>query len=118
VLKTYENFTSQTAIHPHAHTGNRDELMYLSLGMVCEAGEVGNKIKCFFFDSTPQKGDKESVLKECGQTLWYLTRLINALGGNVEDVIKMNVSEVKERMKNNAATTQIKRDFYSRGNKV
>lgn len=115
MFNNYANFTDQTAVYEGANSGSREEFLYLSHGLVCEAGEVGNKIKCFFYDNPPERpGDRESILKECGQTLWYLTRLISALGSTPEHVIEKNVEEVKERMQNNEATQLVKRAFYTK----
>lgn len=111
MINAYAELTDKTARYPEANTGNKLELMYLSLGLVCEAGEVGNKVKCFFFDSNNEAPeDRKNVLKECGQAMWYLTRLIRVLGGTPEEVIKQNIEEITSN--NNAL--EKKREFYSR----
>lgn len=102
MLNEYAKFTDKTAVYPDANTGNIQEIMYLGLGLVGEAGEVGNKIKKFFRDNKTEDPDaKKNVISECGDVCWYLFRLIRVLGGNPEDTIIANWNKLQSRLERN-----------------
>lgn len=96
MLKAYQDFTITTAIYPEAGTGSKCALMYLALGLSGEAGEVSEKIKKFYRDGPI---DTEEVLKEVGDVFYYLTRLVDEMGGDVEDVLRRNMAKLQSRQK-------------------
>lgn len=69
----------------------------LTLGLVNEAGEVAGKLKKVLRgDKTPEQ-QRAAMLDECGDTLWYLVNLIDALGSNLEDVATSNYNKLADR---------------------
>lgn len=105
LLDDYQKFTATTAIYPDAGTGNQNELNYLALGLVGEAGEVANKVKKIFRDhSDNHAGDilpvlqiKEAIAKELGDTLWYLARLAAALDEELSLIAHKNRIKLEAR---------------------
>lgn len=91
----YTDTCRRTALYPDCHSGNPYELMYLSLGMVGEAGEVANKIKKYYRDGAL---DEEALGKELGDILWYFTRLCDTLGLNPSDLMQQNHDKLASRM--------------------
>lgn len=95
-LNEYRNFTRTTAIYPEAGTGAVHELMYLSLGLAGEAGEVANNVKKLYRDGD-DAARREKLKTEIGDVLWYLVRLCDALALDPEDVVRANAAKLASR---------------------
>jgi NTP pyrophosphatase (non-canonical NTP hydrolase) len=69
------------------------------LGLCGEAGEVANKVKKIVRDKGGELGDedKDAILKEVGDVLWYTTMIAEYLGASIDDVAKMNVKKLADR---------------------
>lgn len=65
-----------------------------TLGLCGEAGEVAEKIKKSFRDGT---FDRDAILKELGDVVFYATALANFVGGDLRTVIQMNISKLDSR---------------------
>lgn len=95
-LQEYLEFTRTTAIYAEALSGAVPELMYLSLGLAGESGEVANQVKKIYRD-----GDnsirREKITSELGDVFWYLCRLCDALNLSPEDVLNNNVEKLRIR---------------------
>ena len=76
-------------------TKGRDRLVENTLGLTGEAGEVAEKIKKLFRDSS--KFSDEEVLKELGDILFYVTALSNIFGGNLKTIMEMNMKKLDDR---------------------
>ena len=94
-LKEYQDWTV-TAMYPHAETGNVEELMYLALGLVGEAGEVANKVKKLFRDGDNQDLRTE-LAKELGDVMWYMGRLSSVLDVDLTETLAKNVAKLESR---------------------
>jgi len=95
-LKEYQDWTVTTAMYPHAETGNVEELMYLALGLVGEAGEVANKVKKLFRDGDNQDLRTE-LAKELGDVMWYMGRLSSVLDVDLTETLAKNVAKRESR---------------------
>ncbi len=95
-LKEYQDWTVTTAMYPHAETGNVEELMYLALGLVGEAGEVANKVKKLFRDGDNQDLRTE-LAKELGDVMWYMGRLSSVLDVDLTETLAKNVAKLESR---------------------
>ncbi|MFB6145112.1 MAG: nucleoside triphosphate pyrophosphohydrolase family protein [Candidatus Nanohaloarchaea archaeon] len=85
----YQDRTEETAIYPED-----DAVNYLALGLNGEAGEVAEKIKKSIRDDK-ELGD--DMKKELGDVLWYLARLADELGFELDDVAENNLDKLFDR---------------------
>lgn len=76
----------------------RDQLLNWSLGMVCEAGEVGDLVKKHQFHG--HKLNKDKVIEELGDVAFYLAALANTLEIDLEDVLQANTDKLRRRFPN------------------
>jgi NTP pyrophosphatase (non-canonical NTP hydrolase) len=88
-LAEYQQFTATTAIYPKDNA-----LVYLSLGLTSEAGEVAGKIKKIVRDNV--RNDKD-IISEVGDVFWYLCQLCTALNVEAADVIEQNMNKLIDR---------------------
>lgn len=95
-LRDYQEWTKNTAIYPHAGTGDVQELMYLSLGLVGEAGEVANNVKKLFRDGEKQEL-RDNLKKELGDVMWYMARLATTLDVDLTETINGNKAKLESR---------------------
>ena len=94
----YQEAIKEFAIYPEAGEGTITELSYLGLGLGGESGEVLEKVKKLIRDGHI---DKRETAKELGDSLWYLTRLANALGYDLSTVAQMNIDKLTSRKERN-----------------
>ncbi|MBR2709451.1 nucleoside triphosphate pyrophosphohydrolase family protein [Candidatus Saccharibacteria bacterium] len=73
------------------------------LGLVGEAGETADKIKKIIRDKGghASEEDRESIIKELGDTLWYLAGVARYLGVPLSEVAKGNIKKLESRYKRN-----------------
>lgn len=65
------------------------------LGLVGEAGEVAEKTKKLLRDSS--KLDRDDIIKEIGDVVFYATALANYFDSSLAEVIEMNMSKLNDR---------------------
>tara|TARA_R110000824_G_scaffold80564_5_gene202663 strand:- start:3334 stop:3663 length:330 start_codon:yes stop_codon:yes gene_type:complete len=87
---TYMDFTRTTAKYP-----KRREKEYLMIGLMNEAGEVGGAFKKEIRDHVD---NKELIIDEMGDVLWYLTRLCDVYGIKISDLMINNIDKLFARM--------------------
>ena len=77
-----------------------DPIVYPTLGLVNEAGEVAGKIKKIFRDRGGQisEADREALKGELGDVLWYLTQICTNLGLTLEEVAEANLDKLFSRL--------------------
>ena len=75
-------------------------LVYPTMGLTNEAGEVAGKVKKIFRDRSGEVTDEvRSALKEeLGDVLWYLTQICTELDLTLEEVAATNISKLFSRM--------------------
>ncbi|KZR89666.1 nucleoside triphosphate pyrophosphohydrolase family protein [Synechococcus sp. MIT S9508] len=95
LLNDYQQQSRQTARYPDA--GNN--LIYPTLGLTGEAGEVADKVKKLIRDSEGVVDERftEDVALELGDVLWYVAQLATELGLSLEEVASANLSKLKSR---------------------
>jgi len=90
----YQKATNQFAIYYKPN-----ELPYLSLGLVAEAGEVADKVAKFY------RGDKDlefaEVGKELGDCLWFISQLCNLWHLDMEQLMQDNIDKLADRQARN-----------------
>ena len=95
-FKTYQEKSRKTAGYPaiwHA-------VIYPTLGLVNDAGEVAGKIKKVFRDKGGEiNAETSAALKaELGDVLWYLAQICTELGLSLEEVAEYNITKLYGRM--------------------
>jgi len=98
---TFNNFqtnASRTAFYPRVFPNQG--LYYTALGLVGEAGEIANKVKKIMRDNNGNLEElaKADIFDELGDVLWYCASLADELGVNLEDVAKLNLIKLEDRM--------------------
>lgn len=73
-------------------------LVHASLGMSGEVGEVVDHIKKLLMYQ--KQLDKEKVLEEIGDVLWYMAIMIDELGSSFDDIMEMNIQKLSKRYAN------------------
>lgn len=76
------------------------DILYLTLGVVGEAGEVAEKIKKVLRNDLGvfSEDKKLELKKELGDVIWYLSTLSYELGFSFNDVAQMNVDKLSSRL--------------------
>ena len=73
---------------------------YLIPGLVAEAGEVAGHYAKFQRDGYLLSGDPvPAILQELGDVLWFVAVLGSFYGVGLEDIARMNVEKLQDRMK-------------------
>ena len=93
-LKKYQDWTLSVAVYPGSGTRTFPEVLYLTLGLSSEAGEVAGKIKKIV---RGERIDPESYVSELSDVLWYLARSCDAAGITLEDLADYNVAKLESR---------------------
>lgn len=75
------------------------DILHWVLGITGEAGEVAEKIKKIIRDknSVISEEDKQELIKEVGDVLWYIAVLTHDLGYTLEDVAAKNLDKLSSR---------------------
>ena len=73
--------------------------VYKVLGLTGEAGEVAEKFKKILRDKGGQmdEADRQEILKELGDVLWYLVTLARYLDSNLTEVANINMKKLTSR---------------------
>jgi NTP pyrophosphatase (non-canonical NTP hydrolase) len=95
-LTDYQTKSRKTAGYPaigHA-------LIYPTLGLVNEAGEVAGKIKKVFRDKGGEISEetREALKAELGDVLWYLAQLATELDLSLDEIAESNIAKLYDRL--------------------
>jgi len=94
-LNEYQNAAVKTAVY-----GTGQQIIYPTLGLAGEAGEVADKVKKVLRDNdgvfTPEL--KEQIMFEMSDCLWYCAALARDLGYTLEEAAKKNLDKLNSRM--------------------
>jgi NTP pyrophosphatase (non-canonical NTP hydrolase) len=91
----YQLESRSTARYPDAGRN----LIYPTLGLTGEAGEVSDKVKKLIRDRGGVVDEQftDDVALELGDVLWYVAQLATELGLSLEDVAEANLRKLKSR---------------------
>lgn len=91
-INTYQQQASETAIY-------QNKLIYPTLGLVGEAGEIANKVKKILRDSSGemQEDARQNLISELGDVLWYVAALATDLGTELSEVANKNIEKLNSR---------------------
>ena len=75
-------------------------IVYPTLGLANEAGEVAGKIKKIFRDKGGKisEEDREALKYELGDVLWYLTQICTELDLTLQEVAAANLEKLFSRL--------------------
>lgn len=97
-LNEYQTAARRTAIYPADR-----QIIYPTLGLTGEAGEVADKVKKVIRDGndsfTPERNHQ--IALELGDVLWYAAALAHDLGYTLEEVCQMNIDKLASRQQRN-----------------
>ena len=95
-FKTYQKNARETAQYPNLGSN----IIYQTLGLVGEAGEVAEKLKKVIRDKNGIFDDKSKIgiKRELGDVLWYISNLCTELDFKLEDVALQNLEKLKSRV--------------------
>lgn len=90
----YQKQSRRTALYPRELN-----LVYPTLGLTGEAGEVAEKIKKIIRDEEGRISNekKKELVKEMGDVLWYLAQLATELGVSLDEVATINIRKLSSR---------------------
>ena len=71
------------------------QLANAALGLAGEAGEVADMMKKHLFHAHPL--DREALVKELGDCLWYVAGLASALGIELDEIGRRNIEKLRKR---------------------
>jgi NTP pyrophosphatase (non-canonical NTP hydrolase) len=92
----YQARSRKTARYPVIGHG----VIYPTLGLTNEAGEVAGKVKKIFRDKGGLIGDEEraALKSELGDVLWYLSQVCTELGISFDEVAEANIEKLYSRL--------------------
>jgi len=93
----YQTKSRKTANYPDIGHG----VVYPTLGLTNEAGEVAGKIKKIFRDKggVINGEDREALKGELGDVLWYLAQVCTELEISLDEVAEHNIDKLYDRLK-------------------
>ncbi len=93
-LDEYQQHALETAIYPA-----EQRIVYPTLGLTGEAGEVADKVKKVIRDNAQQFTEERrtEIAKELGDVLRYCATLAHDLGYPLESIARMNVEKLRSR---------------------
>ena len=94
----YQAEAEKTAIYPEDV-----RIIYPSLGLAGEAGEVCNKVKKAYRDKYGLFSDSDiaELSKEIGDILWYIAALASDLELDLNTIAKENLEKLRDRQERN-----------------
>lgn len=97
-LNEYQAAARRTAIYPAQRA-----IIYPTLGLTGEAGEVADKVKKVIRDNNDDFSAerRHQIALELGDVLWYAASLAHDLGYTLDEVAQMNVDKLASRMDRN-----------------
>lgn len=98
-IQDYSNQAITTMTKDHQYGDISARTMSQILGLVGESGEIAEKFKKILRDRDGKISDqdKEELLKELGDVLWYINSLAVFLDSDLETVAKKNLEKVLSR---------------------
>lgn len=95
-FQTYQRESRKT----WGHIPMNHPIVYPTMGLANEAGEVAGKIKKIFRDKNGliSEEDRQALKEELGDVLWYLTQICTELNLTLEEVAETNLAKLFSRL--------------------
>ena len=95
--KDYQCFTESIS-SLNAKGANIERLLTAAVGISAEGGEFMEIVKKMVFQGKPWNDDnREHLIIELGDAMWYVMQACSALDVSLEDVVAKNVEKLKKR---------------------
>tara|TARA_B100000925_G_scaffold291574_1_gene280179 strand:+ start:2596 stop:2949 length:354 start_codon:yes stop_codon:yes gene_type:complete len=96
----YEHIAKKSALYPKNEVNG---VIYTAIGLSNESGEVLGKLKKIIrdFDGSFSEGveqNKEVLIDELGDVLWYLCLLGGEIGSSLEEIAQKNNKKLYSRL--------------------
>ncbi len=94
-VRDYQSLSRRTATYP----GAGDNIVYPTLGLAGEAGEVAEKVKKLIRDDAGVLSDERrtALAGELGDVLWYVAQVATEAGLDLDDVAQANLDKLASR---------------------
>ena len=91
----YQKAAISTAIYPR----DKYAIIYPSLGLCGESGEVVEKIKKIIRDKNGEFSldAMNEIAKELGDVLWYIANIAEDMGFSLDEIARMNIAKITKR---------------------
>ena len=98
-LSDYQSRSRLTAVYPHAG----ENLLYPTLGLCGEAGEVAEKVKKMIRDDDGVLTDerRSALSQELGDVLWYLAQIATEADLELAAIAAANIEKLGSRQRRN-----------------
>jgi NTP pyrophosphatase (non-canonical NTP hydrolase) len=75
-------------------------IVYPTMGLVNEAGEVAGKVKKIFRDRNGDisEADRQALKQELGDVLWYLAQIATELDLSMQEIAEANLVKLFSRL--------------------
>jgi NTP pyrophosphatase (non-canonical NTP hydrolase) len=95
LLSDYQSLSRRTATYP----GAGENIVYPTLGLAGEAGEVAEKVKKLLRDDGGVMSDERraALAGELGDVLWYLAQVATEAGLELEEIARANLDKLLSR---------------------
>ncbi len=106
----YKQFLRDTSWYKHAGNNDSGEIAYLALGLAGETGEFIDEVKkivrvCGFNNYNEfrrimsEPGHMDKLVEELGDTLWYITRIMDVMNIDTQELMIRNTYKLYARLK-------------------
>jgi NTP pyrophosphatase (non-canonical NTP hydrolase) len=101
-FQEYQDKSKVTAVFPSFEAAvyqKNHNLIYTTLGLAGESGEVVEKVKKVFRDGNGEVSEsrRQEIIKELGDVLWYVSQIATELGVSLEEVVSQNIEKIYSR---------------------
>ena len=86
-----------TAIYPNIG----DNIIYPTLGLNGEAGEIAEKVKKYIRDDRYFPAVRDEIASELGDVLWYVAALCSELEIPMSSIAQSNIDKLQSRARRN-----------------
>lgn len=96
--KTYEKEALKTLVQYEKTkilSASDQALLNAVIGLSGEIGELTDAYKKYLFHG--HKLDRDYVVKEAGDILWYVNLLLNTIGSDIETAMGVNIEKLRKR---------------------
>lgn len=93
----YQEAAKRTAIYPD----QGHNIVYPTLGLNGEAGEIAEKVKKYIRDGRPFPAVRDEIIAELGDVLWYLAALCSELDVSMSEIAQSNLIKLQNRAERN-----------------